>query len=178
VEVQVVMSDQALLADDQTAALLVGGGPIPAGLARDLVAEAAQVWVRRLYASPLDGSLVAMDSRRRAFDGKLRRFLITRDQTCRTAWCDAPIRHADHITPAAHHGTTTAANGQGLCAACNYTKALPGWTARSVRAGPRHQVVTTTPTRHTVHSRAPALPGWKPPRSRLEAVFTNLLLSA
>ena len=84
VEVQVVMSDRALLGDDHTAAQLVGGGPIPAALARDLVAEAAQVWVRRLYAAPVDGALVAMDSRRRAFDGKLRQFLITRDQTCRT----------------------------------------------------------------------------------------------
>ena len=147
-------------------------------LARDLVAQAAQVWVRRLYASPVDGTLVAMDSRRRAFDGKLRQFLVTRDQTCRTPWCDAPIRHADHITAAADHGTTTAANGQGLCEACNYTKALPGWTAKTVRAGPRHEVITTTPTRHTVHSRAPALPGWKPTPSRLEAAFTHLILSA
>jgi HNH endonuclease len=119
-----------------------------------------------------------MDSRRRGFDGKLRQFLISRDQTCRTPWCDAPIRHADHITPAADHGTTSTANGQGLCAACNYTKTQPGWTARTVRAGPPHEVITTTPTRHTVHSRAPALPGWKPTRSRLEATFTNLLLTA
>ena len=178
VEVQVVMSDRALLGDNHPAAYLVGGGPIPAGLARDLVAQAAQVWVRRLYASPLDGTLVAMDSRRRTFDGKLRQFLVTRDQTCRTPWCDAPIRHADHITAAADHGTTTAANGQGLCEACNYTKALPGWTAKTVRAGPRHEVITTTPTRHTVHSRAPALPGWKPTPSRLEAAFTHLILSA
>ena len=178
VEVQVVMSDQALLGDDQTAAQLVGGGPIPAGLARELVAEAAQVWVRRLYASPVEGTLVAMDSRRRGFDGKLRQFLVIRDQTCRTPWCDAPIRHADHITEVADHGTTSAVNGQGLCEACNYTKALPGWTAKTVRAGPRHEVITTTPTRHTVHSRAPALPGWKPTRSRLEAAFVNLLLTA
>jgi hypothetical protein len=182
VEVQVVMSDRALLGDDpthdHTAAYLVGGGPIPASLARDLVADAAQAWIRRLYTSPTDGTLVAMDSRRRSFDGKLRQFLVTRDQICRTPWCDAPIRHADHITAAADHGTTSGANGQGLCEACNYTKALPGWTARTVRAGPRHEVITTTPTRHTVHSRAPALPGWKPTRSRLEAVFTNLLLSA
>jgi hypothetical protein len=174
----VVMSDRALLGDDQAAGYLVGGGPVPAGLARDLVADAARVWVRQLYAAPVDGSLVAMDSRRRGFDGKLRQFLLIRDQTCRTPWCDAPIRHADHITPAADHGTTSTANGQGLCAACNYTKALPGWTARTVRAGPGHEVITTTPTRHTVHSRAPALPGWKPPRSRLEAAFVNLLLSA
>ena len=148
------------------------------GLARDLVADAAQVWVRRLYASPVDGTLVAMDSRRRAFDGKLRQFLVTRDQTCRTPWCDAPIRHADHITAVADNGSTSAANGQGLCAACNYTKELPGWSSRTVRAGPRHEVLTTTPTRHTVRSRAPALPGWTPPHSRLEAAFANLLLTA
>ena len=102
--------------------------------------------MRRLYTSPADGTLVAMDSRRRRFDGKLRQFLVTRDQTCRTPCCDAPIRHADHITPATDNGNTSAANGQGLCAACNYTKALPGWSSRSVRAGPGHEVITTTPT--------------------------------
>ncbi|MGN6440817.1 MAG: hypothetical protein ACTHL6_02825, partial [Arthrobacter sp.] len=55
-------------------------------------------------------------------------------------------------------GPTTAANGQGLCEACNHTKEAPGWTAKPV-PGPRHTVATTTPTGHTYHSTAPPLPG-------------------
>jgi hypothetical protein len=163
VEVQIVMTDRALLGDDRSAANVAGHGPIPGGLARRLVADAATAWVRRLYTSPADGSLVSMDSRRRTFDGTLRQFLIIRDQTCRTPWCDAPIRHADHVRATSDSGTTSASNGQGLCEACNYTKALPGWSARPVRAGPRHEVMATTPTGWTVRSRAPAMPGWTQP---------------
>ena len=33
----------------------------------------------------------------RRFTGAMRRFILLRDQTCRTAWCDAPIRHLDHV---------------------------------------------------------------------------------
>jgi len=105
------------------------GGP---GMGGQELAERASVWLRRLFTSPSDGSLVAMDSRRRTFDGLLRRFLVTRDQVCRTPWCDAPIRHIDHITAVADDGETTAVNGRGLCARCNYTKELPGWETELV----------------------------------------------
>ncbi|MGO4230649.1 HNH endonuclease, partial [Arthrobacter sp. YAF34] len=82
----------------------------------------------------------------------------TRDHTCRTPYCDAPIRHLDHIVP--HHagGQTTSTNGAGLCEACNHTKETPGWNARP-RPGPRHTLELTTPTGHTHHSTAPPLPG-------------------
>jgi hypothetical protein len=140
------------------------GGPSMGG---QELAEQASVWLRRLFTSPSDGSLVAMDSRRRTFDGLLRRFLVTRDQVCRTPWCDAPIRHIDHITAAADDGETTAVNGQGLCARCNYTKELPGWETELVpdpdrgrsSDGGRHRVRTTTPTGHTYESAAPPVLG-------------------
>ena len=67
-----------------------------------------------------------MDSRRRLFPAGAQRFLIARDQLCRTPWCDAPIRHIDHIEPHARGGATTIDNGQGLCAACNLSKQAPG----------------------------------------------------
>jgi len=140
------------------------GGPSMGG---QELAERASVWLRRPFTSPSDGSLVAMDSRRRTFDGLLRRFLVTRDQVCRTPWCDAPIRHIDHITAAADDGETTAVNGQGLCARCNYTKELPGWETELVpdpdrgsgSDGGRHRVRTTTPTGHTYESVAPPVLG-------------------
>ncbi|MGO4229410.1 HNH endonuclease, partial [Arthrobacter sp. YAF34] len=82
----------------------------------------------------------------------------TRDHTCRTPYCDAPIRHLDHIVP--HHagGQTTSTNGAGLCEACNHTKETPDWNTRP-RPGPRHTLELTTPTGHTYHSTAPPLPG-------------------
>lgn len=158
VEVQLVLSDDALLGRSDECAHLPGYGPVPAAMARSWVraSSAAQVWLRRLYARPATGELVAMESRRRLFDGSLRRLIVARDQTCRTPWCDAPIRHLDHVAAATAGGATSAANGQGLCEQCNYAKTAPGWTAEP-SPGPRHTVQTTTPTGHRHASTAPPL---------------------
>jgi hypothetical protein len=117
-----------------------------------------KTWIRRLYTAPGTGDLVAMDSRRRLFPAPLRRFIQIRDDTCRTPYCDAPIRHHDHIIPWHDDGPTTLANGAGLCEACNHAKELPGWKAQP-RPGPRHTIELTTPTGHTYRSTAPPLPG-------------------
>jgi hypothetical protein len=103
-----------------------------------------------------------MESRRRLFPDRLRRFLILRDQTCRTPWCGAPIRHADHVIAVQDGGQTSAGNGQGVCEACNHTKQAPGWRARPGPAGAGTTVRTTTPTGHTYVSRPPPAPGQQP----------------
>ena len=103
-----------------------------------------------------------MDSARRLFPAGLRRFVIARDGTCRTPWCDAPVAHADHVEPHADGGPTSSANGQGLCVRCNLVKEEPGWTATVADSGSDkpHTVCITTPTghRHTSTS-PPVLPG-------------------
>ena len=136
VEVQLVMTDATLLAGDAEPAELEGYGPLPAPLARAWLRgddtsgpRQAKAWLRRLYTSPDHKALVAMDSKRRTFDGQLRQFLVAADRTCRTPWCDAPIRHLDHTIRAADGGATSAANGAGLCEACNYNKDAQGWEA-------------------------------------------------
>ena len=124
-----------------------------------------------------------MDSKRRRFPTGLRRLIQVRDRTCRTPWCGAPIRHTDHVIPVAAGGTTSAANGQGLCEACNYTKQAPGWIARPAPgpggAGDRVQI--TTPTGHTYPSHPPPLPRARPPgddRSLIEEHFRRLIHAA
>jgi hypothetical protein len=151
------MTDTALLGEDDQPATVVGFGPVPAAVARQLVRDAsedASVWLRRLYTHPDTGRLVAMESGRREFPAGLRRFLVCRDQLCRTPWCDAPVRHADHAVSASAGGPTSAANGQALCESCNYLKESPGW---SVRVDSPGVVTTTTPTRHAYDSTAPPL---------------------
>jgi hypothetical protein len=175
VEVQVVITDRALFtgafgAGDETPAQVPGYGTVPAAWVRDLLATrggptAAQTWLRRLFTHPHDGTLVGMDSTRRLFDGGLRRFLIARDGTCRTPWCDAPVRQIDHVVDHAAGGETSAHNGQGLCVQCNHTKQLPGWCARPEPAPPpgrwrRPTIVLITPTGHRYASTSPpVLPG-------------------
>jgi len=175
VEVHLIMTDTTLfggtaadVADDagnaaahpggpggvEEPAWVVGHGPLPAQAARDLLAPelddmagTARVWLRRLYTHPESGQLVAMDSRRRLFDGLLRRMIVLRDDTCRTPWCDAPIRHTDHATPHAHGGPTTWANASGLCERCNQAKEAPGWTHTATP----ETLTVSTPTGHTHH---------------------------
>lgn len=149
---------------------------------RDLIAraeEAGLASLRRLYAEPY-GQLVAMDSRSRTFPAGLAKFLVVRDRSCRTPYCDAPVRHRDHIRPWADGGATTADNGQGLCEACNQTKEATGWTTEvaAVTGTDLHEVETRTPTGHRHRSRAPGLP---PPRdlaSLVEIRLADLVLTA
>jgi 5-methylcytosine-specific restriction endonuclease McrA len=165
IELSLVITDRTLLQGDCEPARIPGYGTVPGDWARNLVTteqpkgvEELKTWVRRLYTAPGTGDLVAMDSRRRLFPAPLRRFIQIRDDTCRTPYCDAPIRHHDHIIPWHDGGPTTLANGAGLCEACNHTKELPGWKAQP-RPGPRHAIELTTPTGHTYRSTAPPLPG-------------------
>lgn len=178
IELGLVMTDRALLGLDETSARLESYGPLPAPLARDLVrddradggdgetdggdqgaqglARRAVVWLRRLYADPVTGVLSEQDSRRRLFDGALRRFLVARDQVCRTPWCDAPVRHADHVLPWSRGGRTTADEGEGMCEACNYAKESTGWFHQVVDLPDgTHTVKITTPTGHTYYSQPP-----------------------
>ncbi|WP_369370078.1 DUF222 domain-containing protein [Promicromonospora sp. Populi] len=168
VTVNLVVSDAALLGGGHEPALILdatgaGHGTIPAAIARNLTAGALDLgaaWLRTVYATT-QGDLIGATSKRRLFADGLADLLRIRDQgICRTSWCDAPIRHLDHIQPAANGGDTSLANGQGLCAACNQAKEAPGWRSApgTDPATRRHVVVTTTPTGHTYRSVAPQPP--------------------
>ena len=158
VEIQLVLTDEALLGDSDTPARMNDYGPIPARIARGLAADAIgsdRAWIRRLYTRPDDGQLVAMETGRRHFPKSMKAFIKTRDDHCRTPWCDAPIRHTDHITPVRAGGTTSLTNGQGLCEQCNQLKEHPGWQHLT---GPDGTITVHTPTGHRHHSRPPDLP--------------------
>jgi hypothetical protein len=156
VAVNLVISDEALLGDSDQAAHLDGAGTLPADLAREWVATATRRTLRRLYAAPGDGRLVAMESRSRTFPKALATLIRFRDQTCTTAWCDAPVRHTDHKDPRSRGGPTSYLNGQGQCEACSYAKGTTVWD----RAGPP----------------PPGIRPWALP-SRLELYFTQLRAS-
>ncbi|HEX2894194.1 MAG TPA: DUF222 domain-containing protein [Marmoricola sp.] len=167
VEVELVMTDRTLLEGSGEPAQLVGYGPVPAETARALVRTSPHAWVRRLFTHPDSGALVAMDSRRRRFAGQLRHQLVLTNDTCATPWCDAPVRHADHTTPARAGGQTTCTNGTGLCETCNYTKELPGWDASLVTRSDGTRILhLTSPTRRH-HSRDPDPPGAPDPGTRV-----------
>ncbi|KIS28336.1 HNH endonuclease [Arthrobacter sp. SPG23] len=173
VEIQLVKTDRTLFRGDSEPARLPGYGVVPGGWARSIIDRGGgtpaagepefNMWIRRLYTAPATGELVAMDSRARLFSPGLRRFIAARDDTCRTPYCDAPIRHLDHIVPWRGGGATTHANGAGLCEPCNHTKEAPGWSAHPttpiVPGQSRNGIELITPTGHSYQSTAPPLPG-------------------
>jgi hypothetical protein len=167
VTLELVMDEAALLRGGNSSARVwcdgIDGGPIPARQARDLVLDAAerdQTWVRRLYTapdtSPAAGELVAMDATSRLFPPALARYLRRRDQVCATPWCQAPIRHLDHVVPWSRGGRTSVTNGQGLCRSCNYTKDLPGFSTTSDDRG---RTVLTVRTGHRYQREPPPVLG-------------------
>lgn len=165
ITVNLVISDQALLGVDSAPAVIAGYGPVPSAVAQALISDAVVdnrscAALRRLYATPSSGALVAMDSRARIFPAALAEFIGIRDQRCRTPYCDAPVRHRDHAVPHRRGGPTSAGNGLGLCEACNYTKEEAGWSVLAEDAeNGRHTAEFTTPTGATYRSTAPPAPG-------------------
>lgn len=158
VMLNVVLTDAQLLGGADGAAWLEGHGPVDAELARQL-AHHHRVWLRRTFADPTSGSLIGLESRCRTFPAGLRTLVRLRDGTCRTPWCDAPIRHVDHAVAHQSGGPTAFHDSQGLCEHCDYTKQAPDWHAQPVPAVPPdlplgrpHDVVTTTPTGHRYRS--------------------------
>ncbi|MCV7434268.1 HNH endonuclease signature motif containing protein [Mycolicibacterium bacteremicum] len=162
--VNVVLSDEALIGTSDDAATVADHGPIPAEVARKLITDAIdeQGWVelRRLYAAPGTGALVALESHARTFSGGLAQFIRLRDQTCRTPFCNAPIRHIDHAEPHRRGGSTDARNGRGCCEQCNYSKEAPGWRVKTYfDPHGRHVAEHITPTGAVYRSTAPPVAG-------------------
>lgn len=161
-DLTVVITDQALLSENDEPAHVDGYGPMPASWVRRIIREttdpAQRIAIRRLFRGP--GRLVKLETASRLMTAALRHLIIIRDQLCRTPWCGAPIRQADHVQAHADGGPTSLLNGQGLCEACNYTKQQPGWRSTPRQDPTRGHVVTlTTPTGHTYESTQPTGPG-------------------
>jgi len=182
VAVNLVISDQALVGVENCAAAIAGYGSVPSAVAQSLIADAVAdpaslATLRRLYAKPSTGALVAMESRSRLFPKGLAEFIGLRDQRCRTPYCDAPVRHRDHARPHRRGGRTSAINGLASCELCNYTKESHGWTVSTgTDEKGSHAATYTTPTGAHHHSTAPPAPGTPAkPFSDIEVWLNNRL---
>ena len=167
VEVQLLMPWDSLLDPKAPgSALIPGHGPVPGPIARDLILSTKGLrWWRRLFTKPTtDGNgtiVIGGDPARRRFDGWLEQLIRLRDQTCRDPYCDAMIRHLDHIRPYRVGGPTELINGRGECERGNLVREMPGWRVDLLHSGLEgrpHTIVITTPTGHRYHSEAPQPP--------------------
>lgn len=159
VQVNVIMPLDSLTGD--VPADVPGYGPVPADLVREWMSDPEKVAkLRRLFSYPDSGDLVGMESSARCYSGLLADFIALRDRTCRTPFCDAPIRHTDHIAAHAKGGATSERNGEGLCERCNYVKEHPDYLVGG-DAGETYVMTGGL----TASSRPPAPPGQPPPTS-------------
>lgn len=162
VEVQIMMPIDSLLdPNDPTPAEVAGYGPLPTGIAREILAGTrGRLWWRRLFTAPPTRHIVSGDPFRRRFDGFLKELITMRDRGCRDPFCDAPIRHLDHIHRHSAGGSTSYSNGRGVCERGNYAREMPGWRIDLLTDGMKvpHAVKITTPTGHSYVSRAPDPP--------------------
>ena len=131
-------------ADDQPAEL-VGHGPIPASLAREVAADG--VW-RRLVTDPLSGTL--LDHGRTTYHppAGLADHVRARDVYCRFPGCRKRAADAelDHVIAWSDGGTTSEQNLRGYCTHHHLLKGnAPGWR---VRAHPDGALTWITPTGH------------------------------
>ncbi|WP_040003943.1 DUF222 domain-containing protein [Gordonia alkanivorans] len=185
VSVDMIMSDECLFGLNDSAAEVKGYGPIPAAVARELVAasvspdgETAST-MRRIYARPSDGALVAMESKSRTFPAALAHFVRLRDQRCRTPYCGAPIAEIDHAKPHRHDGPTSEANADGICVTHNRAKEADGWGYSVRMAGDIRVIDVITPTGGRHRSTAPPAIGHQSPdRSVVETKLLQLLAVA
>ncbi|HEX2132112.1 MAG TPA: DUF222 domain-containing protein, partial [Actinophytocola sp.] len=145
--VQVLMPFTTLLGLDQQPCELVGHGPIPAELAREIAADAN---LKRLVYDPLTGTV--LDHGRTTYrpPAGLADHVRARDVYCRGPICRRRVLdgHLDHIVPFPD-GPTNEQNLHGCCGHDHRMKHAPGW---SVRALPDGRIQWITPTGHRYHS--------------------------
>jgi hypothetical protein len=129
VQVGVVVDLATLLGLTDEPGQLLGHGPIPAGIARQLAADGAwQRWVT----DPDSGHLLDLGRRSYRPSAALRDFVVARDQTCTFPGCAVPSVRCDldHEVPWDEGGTTDAEQLQALCRRHHRFKTERSWTVK------------------------------------------------
>lgn len=108
-QVAVTVGVQTLMGLNEEPGHLDGYGPIPPDQARELAGSATS-WLR-ILTHPEKGTVLSIGRARYKPTRDLRRWIETRDQTCRGIGCDRSARFCDldHTTP--YHRITHAADG-------------------------------------------------------------------
>jgi hypothetical protein len=129
VELQVLIDLPTLLHLRDEPAELLGYGPIPAHVARELAGDAT--W-RRLIHDPVTGHLLDYGRRTYRPPKRLADYVVARDRRCRFVGCGQPAFRCDvdHAVPYAAGGATSCANCCMLCRRHHRLKTRGRWKLR------------------------------------------------
>lgn len=149
VSVDVVISADHLVGDNDWTPESKRLGPIGSEIARDLCMSPDARW-RRLVTDPVSGELVAMGTSAYRIPTHLREAIKARDVSCRFPGCHARAEFfdCDHIVPHPAGGTC-ADNLAGLCRRHHRTKTFSAWKVERDPRAPRHELVWTSPLGRT-----------------------------
>ncbi len=159
VDVLVTVPVFALLGATDEPAILDGYGPIPASMARKLVADGASSFYRVLV-DPRDGAPLEIGRTGYRLTKPMKRALQLRDGKCTFPGCNNQSldNDADHLTAWQHGGTTGISNLAQLCPKHHHLKHASGWTPTP--ATKDHPPGWTSPTGR--HYKAEHY-NWEPP---------------
>lgn len=145
VTVDVVISADQLVGDNDWTPESKRLGPIGSELARDLCMSPDARW-RRLVTDPVTGELVAMSTSAYRIPQQLREAIKARDVSCRFPGCHtrAEFFDCDHVVPHPA-GQTCADNLAGLCRRHHRTKTFTAWKVQREPGAARHELVWTSP---------------------------------
>ena len=127
--VDLVMTLDSFLGLSETAAECVGAGPIPAQAAREFLAAAEVVTIRRVLVEEQTGRALDVGVRRYQLTNAERDFIFTRDRRCRRPGCNQPASRCevDHAVPYDSGGVTQTDNLGALCVRHHQEKTHGGW---------------------------------------------------
>ncbi|MGX5716894.1 DUF222 domain-containing protein [Arthrobacter sp. MAHUQ-56] len=110
-------------------AILDGHGPIPASMARKLLADGADSFYRVLV-DPSDGAPLEIGRKSYRLPEAIKRWIRMRDSKCTFPGCtnQSLDNDTDHLTAWQHGGTTGASNLGQLCPKHHRLKHNTGWT--------------------------------------------------
>ena len=163
IAVNLVLSDETLLGGDSAPADICGYGPIPAAVARAMVASAvtdrrSRATLRRLYAHPAVRGAGGDGVTGAVFPRGLAAFIELRDGAVALPTAMRRSGTATMRNRGPKAGPTTADNGLGCCERCNYTKEAPGWRVST-------KSTKTTPTQPNSPPQPAKATGQRPRRA-------------
>jgi hypothetical protein len=160
VHLDLVMDLDAFLGLSNASAELDGVGPLPSHAARELLADAEAVSIRRVITEPRSGRRLDVGVKRYTLTESERRYILERDRHCRFKDCNAPaVRcECDHAIPYAQGGRTASANLGAACKRHHQHKTHAGW--KIIESRDDGYCVWESPLGRTyAHEPEPPLPG-------------------
>jgi hypothetical protein len=152
-----------LLGSTDEPADLDGYGPIPAAMARKLVANGANSFYRVLV-DPRNGAPLEIGRTSYRLTEAMKRWIRMRDGHCTFPGCTNPStgNDTDHLTAWHHHGTTDVSNLAQLCPKHHRLKHNSSWTPTPATTTEPPGWTSPTGRHYPAHQPDPQPPHWPP----------------